>query len=64
MKMYLDMCFPRELNMAKENRTPVVIVGGTVEYHGPHCSYGCDTLVAQGLVERLAQKKDIIIKKS
>ena len=59
--MYLDMCFPRELNEAKENRTPVVIVGGTVEYHGPHCSYGCDTLVAQGLVERLAEKKNIII---
>ncbi|MBO5197438.1 MAG: creatininase family protein [Lachnospiraceae bacterium] len=59
--MYLDMCFPREIEAAKENNTPVVIVGGTVEYHGPQCSYGCDTLVAQGLVERLAQKKDIII---
>ncbi len=59
--MHFDMCFPREINNAKENRTPVVIVGGTVEYHGPHCSYGCDTLVAQGLVEKLAQKKDIII---
>lgn len=59
--MYLDKCFPKEINSAKENRTPVVIVGGTVEYHGPHCSYGCDTLIAQGLVEKLAQKKDIII---
>ena len=59
--MHLDKCFPKEINAAKENRTPVVIVGGTVEYHGPHCSYGCDTLIAQGLVEKLAQKKDIII---
>ena len=59
--MKFDMCFPREINKAKENNTPVVIVGGTVEYHGPHCSYGCDTLVAQGLVEKLAEKKDIII---
>lgn len=59
--MHLDKCFPKEINSAKENRTPVVIVGGTVEYHGPHCSYGCDTLIAQGLVEKLAQKKDIII---
>ncbi len=59
--MYLDKCFPREINAAKENRTPVVMVGGTVEYHGPHCAYGCDTLIAEGLVARLAQKKDIII---
>ena len=59
--MYLDKCFPREINAAKENRTPVVMVGGTVEYHGPHCAYGCDTLIAEGLIARLAQKKDIII---
>lgn len=59
--MYLDMCFPKEIQKAKENKTPVVIVGGTVEYHGAHCSYGCDTLVAQGLIEKLAEKKEIII---
>ncbi len=59
--MYLDMCFPREIENAKKNNTPVVIVGGTVEYHGPQCSYGCDTLIAEGLVKKLAEKKDIII---
>lgn len=59
--MHLDMCFPREIENAKKKNTPVVIVGGTVEYHGPQCSYGCDTLVAQGLVEKLAERKDIII---
>ena len=61
MSMHFDMCFPKEIETAKKNKTPVVIVGGTVEYHGPQCSYGCDTLVAQGLVEKLAKKKDIII---
>lgn len=59
--MYLDKSFPRELTDVKENRIPVVIVGGTVEYHGPQCAYGCDTLVAQGLVEKLAQRKKIMI---
>ena len=59
--MYLDKCMPRETSAAKANNTPVVIVGGTVEYHGPHCSYGCDTLVAEGLLKKLAEKKDIII---
>lgn len=59
--MYLDKCFPKEFENAKKNNTPVVIVGGTVEYHGAHCAYGCDSLVAQGLLEKLAKKKDIII---
>lgn len=59
--MYLDFCFPREIEEAKKKKTPVVIVGGTVEYHGPHCAYGCDTLVARGLIEKLAEKKEIII---
>ncbi len=59
--MYLDYSFPRELKTAQEKRTPLVIVGGTVEYHGPHCSYGCDTLIAQGLLEKLAEKKEIMI---
>ncbi len=59
--MDLNFCFPKELQAVKENRTPVVLVGGTVEYHGAHCAYGCDTLIAQGLLERLAQKKELCI---
>ena len=59
--MYLDKSFPREIEYVKKNNIPVVIVGGTVEYHGPQCSYGCDTLVAQGLVEKLAERKEIMI---
>ena len=37
-----------------------MIVGGTVEYHGPHCSYGCDTLVVEGLLDKLAERKEIM----
>ena len=59
--MYLDHSFPRETAHVKENNIPLVIVGGTVEYHGAHCSYGCDTLIAEGLVRRLAEKKEIMI---
>ncbi len=59
--MYLDFSFPRETDRVKRENIPVVIVGGTVEYHGPHCAYGCDTLVAQGLVEKLAERKEIMI---
>ena len=61
MSFDLDFSFPRETEYVKENNIPLVIVGGTVEYHGPHCSYGCDTLVAEGLVKKLAEKKEIMI---
>ena len=59
--MILDHSFPREVKKTIDNGIPTVIVGGTVEYHGPHCSYGCDTLVAEGLVKKLAKKKEIMI---
>ena len=59
--MELNMSFPKELNYVKENRIPFVMCGGTVEYRGPHCSYGRDTLIAEGLIKKLAQKKEIMI---
>ena len=59
--MFLDKIFPREVARAPKENLPLVIAGGTVEYHGPQCSYGCDTLVAQGLIEKLAEKKEMII---
>ncbi len=59
--MEYNMSFPRELDHVKENRIPFVICGGTVEYHGPHCSYGCDTLIAEGLIKKLSEKKEIMI---
>ena len=59
--MEYNKSFPRELNYVKENRIPFVICGGTVEYHGPHCAYGCDTLVAEGLIKKLSEKKEIMM---
>ena len=59
--MYLDKCFPRELEYVKKNKIPLVIAGGTVEYHGPHCAYGCDTLVVEGLLKKLAEKKKLLL---
>lgn len=59
--MILDRCFPREVERVQKENLPLVICGGTVEYHGAHCSYGCDTLVAEGLINKLAEEKDIMI---
>lgn len=59
--MQLNHSFPRETTRIKENNIPLVIAGGTVEYHGAHCSYGCDTLVVEGLLRKLSEKKEIMI---
>lgn len=59
--MVLDHSFPRERDYVQKNNIPLVIPAGTVEYHGPHCSYGCDTLVAEGLIKRLMEKKEIML---
>ena len=34
--MEYNMSFPREMDRVKENRIPLIIPGGTIEYHGPH----------------------------
>lgn len=59
--MILDHSFPKERDYVQKNNIPLVIPAGTVEYHGPHCSYGCDTLVAEGLIKRLMEKKELML---
>ena len=59
--MKLAYSFPREVERAKAGRVPLVIPAGTVEYHGPHCAYGCDTLIVEGLLDRLARRKELVI---
>ena len=59
--MILDRSFPREVKYVQDNNIPLVIAGGTVEYHGPHCAYGCDTLVVEGLINELAKRKEVMI---
>lgn len=59
--MELNFSFPKELARVKEEKIPVVLCGGTVEYHGAHCSFGCDSLIAEGLIKKLSEKKELMI---
>ena len=59
--MSLDHSFPRERDYVQKNNIPLVIPAGTVEYHGPHCSYGCDTLIAEGLINRLRERRELML---
>ncbi|GHU67954.1 hypothetical protein FACS189447_10400 [Spirochaetia bacterium] len=58
--MKLELASYKDIEDAKKRRVPMVIPVGTIEYHGPHCSLGCDTQIALGLTEKLAEKKELI----
>ena len=55
--MKLELLFPKEIEEAKRKKIPLVIPVGTIEYPGPHCAFGCDGLIAYGILERLKEEK-------
>jgi creatinine amidohydrolase len=57
----MEMTYPKELEKAKKERWPILIPIGTMEYHSTICPYGCDALVANGLVEKVAEKIDCVV---
>lgn len=61
MKIQMELSYPREVERAKKENLPVLIPIGTMEYHSTHCPFGCDTLVANGIAERVAKKVDALI---
>lgn len=59
--IYMEKSYPKEVDKAKKERWPVILPVGTMEYHSAHCPYGCDTLVAKGIAEKLGEKTDCMI---
>lgn len=59
--MKLEYMMTKDVMDAKEKKLPLVIPVGTIEWHGPHCALGCDTFIARDLIEKLAEKKDMIV---
>ncbi len=59
--MKLEYMMSRDVEEAKKEKTPLVIPVGTIEYHGPHCSLGCDTQISDGLLNELEKRKKIIV---
>lgn len=59
--MRYEMMFPQQLKEAYEKRLPMILPIGTIEFHGPHCAYGCDGLIARGLAERLEKEMPLVI---
>jgi len=59
--MHLEYLMSGDLPRIKENKIPIVIPIGTMEFHGPHCALGCDTMICNGLLEELSKRKEIVI---
>ena len=61
MSLYWAQTYPKELERAKAEHWPVLLPIGTMEYHSVHCPYGCDTLIAAGITDAIAQKIDAVV---
>ena len=57
----MEFTYPRELERAKAERWPILIPIGTMEYHSAICPFGCDSLVAMGLIDKIAEKVDCVV---
>ena len=61
MSIKMELSYPREVEEAKRECKPVLLPIGTMEWHSEHCPYGCDTLTAYGVAERVAREVDAMI---
>ncbi|MBE5868730.1 MAG: creatininase family protein [Lachnospiraceae bacterium] len=61
MSFHMEFCYPKEAEVAKREKWPILIPVGTMEYHSTHCPYGCDALVSLGLAEKIAEKIDAVV---
>lgn len=52
----METSYPKEVEQIKKDCKPVFLPVGTMEYHSYHCPFGCDTLVALGVAEKVAEK--------
>lgn len=59
--MRLEEALYQDIEAAKKKRIPLVIPVGTMEYHGPHATLGTDTQIAKGLVDRLAEERELVV---
>lgn len=55
MKINMETSYPKEVEEIKKDDLPVFLPVGTMEYHSHHCPFGCDTLVANGIAEKVAE---------
>ena len=59
--MRYEMMLPHQIRTAIENRWPVALPLGVLEYHGEHMAVGMDTLAVIGVLNILEKERDLVI---
>ena len=59
--MRYEMMLPHQIRRAIEERWPVVLPLGVLEYHGEHLAVGMDTFAVTRTVEQLEKERDLVI---
>ncbi len=59
--MYLQYLLPYQLKQAIDERWPLLVPTGCIEYHGPHMALGLDTILVEELLSRVAQRVNCVV---
>ena len=59
--MRYEMMLPHQIRTAIDERWPVVLPLGVLEYHGEHLAVGLDTLAVVRALERLEERTNVVI---
>lgn len=59
--MRYEMMLPHHIRTAIEQRWPVILPLGVLEYHGEHMAVGMDTLAVTGILDTLEKEIDLVI---
>lgn len=59
--MRYEFMLPHQIRAAIENRWPVVLPLGVLEYHGEHMAVGMDTLAVTGILAILEKERNLVI---
>lgn len=59
--MRYEMMLPHQIRTAIDERWPVVLPLGVLEYHGEHLAVGLDTLVVVRVLERLEREMKLVV---
>lgn len=59
--VYLQYALPHQIKQAIEDKMPLLVPTGCVEYHGPHMPLGADTLIVEELLRRVAHRVNCVV---
>ncbi len=59
--MRLQHALPHQLEQAREEKWPLLVPSGCIEYHGPHQAIGLDTILVEELMTRVALRVPCLV---